>query len=167
MPDPGNRSGGAPGESKEERLDRELIELLNELRVVLPGIQVLFAFLLTVPFSQRFSQLGDRTVDIYFGAVICSALASILLIAPAAHHRLRFRGHDKEQLIRFGNAMALGGLALLALALGAAAYVVADMIYGVGRARLVAALLGFCAALFWFVLPLLYGRNERRPARSD
>ena len=85
-------------EGPQERLDRELMELLNEL--TLPGVQVLFAFLLTVPFSQRFEQLSDRTVDIYFAAVITSAIASVLLIAPAAHHRLRFRNRAKEQMIR-------------------------------------------------------------------
>jgi amino acid transporter len=161
------RQGGSSDETNEERLDRELIELLNELRVALPGVQVLFAFLLTVPFSQRFETLSSGTTDVYFAAVICSALASILLIAPAAHHRLRFRGHDKEQLLRFANVMALAGLFMLALALGAAAYIVADAIYGIGRARLVAGFLAGGAAFFWFVLPMLYARGDRRPNPSD
>ena len=146
------------------RLDRELMELLNELRVTLPGVQVLFAFLLTVPFSQRFEQLSDATVDVYFGAVISSAIASVLLIAPAAHHRLRFRDRAKEQLIRVANAMAVIGMMFLAAALGASVYVVADLIYDGGRARLAAGLIAGGAAVIWFVLPLLY-RSERAAER--
>ena len=143
-------------EGPQERLDRELMELLNELRVTLPGVQVLFAFLLTVPFSQRFEQLSDRTVDIYFAAVITSAIASVLLIAPAAHHRSRFRDRTKAQMIRVANLMALLGMGSLALALGLAVYVVADLVYGGGNAGLAAAAVSGAAALIWFVLPLFY-----------
>ena len=141
-------------EGPQERLDRELMEL-NELRVTLPGVQVLFAFLLTVPFSQRFEQLSDRTVDIYFAAVITSAIASVLLIAPAAHHRLRFRNRAKEQMIRVA-MLALLGAGSLAVALGLAVYVVYDLVYGGGNARLAAAAVSGAAALIWFVLPLFY-----------
>jgi amino acid transporter len=143
-------------EGDQERLDRELMELLNELRVTIPGVQVLFAFLLTVPFSQRFEQLSDRTVDVYFAAVITSAIASILLIAPAAHHRLRFRDRAKEHMIRAANLMALLGMGSLALALGLSVYVVADLVYGDGNARLAAAAVSAAAALIWFVLPHFY-----------
>ena len=150
-------------EGAQERLDRELMELLNELRVTIPGVQVLFAFLLTVPFSQRFEQLSDRTVDIYFAAVLTSAVASILLIAPAAHHRLRFRDRAKEQMIRTANLMALLGMGSLALALGLAVYVVADLVYGGGNARLAAAVVSGAAALIWFVLPHFYRSDHPKP----
>ena len=80
-----------PGESPEERVNRELIELLNELRVALPGVQVLFAFLLAVPFSQRFAEVTDLQKDAYMVALLCTMAGSVFLIAPAAHHRIRFR----------------------------------------------------------------------------
>ena len=97
-------------------------------------MQVLFAFLLTVPFTQRFGELSDRTVDVYFAAVIASVVASILLIAPAAHHRMRFRGGTRPEMIRVANVMALARYDRVSVALGAAVYVVADLVYG-GKAR--------------------------------
>jgi hypothetical protein len=160
-PDPSDRGSPRPDEHEGERLDRELIELLQELRVALPGVQVLFAFLLTVPFSQRFEELSDGTVDVYFAAVIASAIASILLIAPAAHHRLRFRDRAKAQMIRTGNLMALLGTISLAVALGASVYVVADLVYGGGAAGWAAAGLTGGAALIWFAVPFFY-RSEKR-----
>ena len=86
-------------ESKDERLDRELIELLNELRVALPGVQVLFAFLLGVPFTQRFAQVAELQKDVYFLTFLCAAAATALLIAPSAYHRLEWRQGDKEHLL--------------------------------------------------------------------
>jgi hypothetical protein len=147
------------GENRHERLNRELIELLNELRVALPGVQVLFAFLLSVPFSQRFTELNDTTTNVYFMAVLSSAIASILFIAPAAHHRIRFRDQTKEQLIRVANGMALVGTAFLAIALGAAVYVVGDLIYNGNRALIAAAVVTGGAALVWFAVPLLYRQH--------
>src|SRR5688572_25753135 len=110
-------SGGQKNESKDERLDRELIELLNELRVALPGVQVLFAFLLTVPFSQRFGELTDFQRDAYFATFICAAFAPIFLIAPTAYHRLRFRDYDKERLITTATKLSITGTIFLALAI--------------------------------------------------
>src|SRR5512132_3521469 len=86
-------------ESKEERQDRELIELLNELRVALPGVQVLFAFLLGVPFTQRFGQMSELQKDVYFVTFLCAAASTALLIAPSAYHRLEWRQGDKEHLL--------------------------------------------------------------------
>ena len=150
-------------EDHQERVDRELIELLNELRVALPGVQVLFAFLLTVPFTQRFRSLSDSTVDVYFAAVALAATATLLLVAPAAHHRVRFRDGVKDQMLRTANALALLGTIFLALALAATMYVIADVVYGSGVARLAAALLAGGAALLWFVLPLALRRRQSRP----
>jgi uncharacterized protein DUF6328 len=147
-------------ERDDERLNRELIELLNELRVALPGVQVLFGFLLTVPFTQRFERLSDGTVDIYFVAVLASVTASILLIAPAAHHRLRFRMGSKEQMIRVATVSALLGTGALAVALAAAAYVVAEMVYGSGAAQVTGACVAGGAGLVWFVVPLFYRRES-------
>jgi Family of unknown function (DUF6328) len=143
-------------ESAAERANRELIELLNELRVALPGVQVLFAFLLTVPFAQGFDQLdaGDRRV--YFSAVIATVAATICLMAPTAHHRLRFRARVKEQLLRVANVFAIVGLVFLAYAIGAVTYVITDVIYPGMAPRIVAAILAGVFAIVWFVLPAFY-----------
>jgi hypothetical protein len=148
-------------ETEKERRDRELIELLNELRVALPGVQVLFAFLLTVPFSRGWPQLGDTERAMYFVALILAAVASGFLIAPSAHHRLRFRHREKEQLIVWGTRMALCGLVALALAIAASIAVVADFIYGeaIGLSLAGGALL-FLAVL-WFGVPQLYAGKKQ------
>jgi amino acid transporter len=142
------------GESSSERLDRELIELLNELRIALPGVQVLFAFLLTLPFTQRFAELTTTQRNVYF-ATLCAAIASTaFLMTPTAYHRLRWRRYDKERLLRIANRAAIAGIALLALAICGAAFLIADVLFGASGAAAtviaVAALLG----LLWFVLPL-------------
>ena len=120
MNDP--RSGGvAPSgdgahdddEQPEERLNRELIELLNELRVALPGVQVLFAFLLTVPFSDRFQTLTGSQRAIYFATFVGTTIATGVLMAPTAYHRIRFRQGDKERMLRTSNRFAIAGIAFL------------------------------------------------------
>src|SRR5881296_174363 len=109
-------------ESKEERLDRELIELLNELRVALPGVQVLFAFLLTVPFSQRFQRLTGTQRSVYFASFICAALA--ILIAPSSYHRLLFRHRDKERMLFTSNRLAIAGMALAAVSVSGVVFLI-------------------------------------------
>jgi len=96
-------------ESDEERADRNLSELLQELRVALPGVQVLFAFLLTVPFSQRFTTLSDFQEKLYFGVLVCVTLATVLLIAPTAGHRILFQRQQKEYVVSVANKQALFG----------------------------------------------------------
>jgi Family of unknown function (DUF6328) len=100
-------------EDEKQRLDRELIELLNELRVVLPGVQVLFAFLLILPFSKGFAQVTESERVVYIAAVFCTTLATVLLTAPSSYHRLRFREHLKEQLIETSNRLAIAGMVFL------------------------------------------------------
>jgi Family of unknown function (DUF6328) len=149
-------------ESQDERLDRELIELLNELRVVLPGVQVLFAFLLAVPFTQRFERLTGVQEDVFFAAFLCTAVATALLIAPSAYHRLRWREHDKEHMLQMSNRLAIAGTVFLAAAIIAVVYLVTDLIFGLA-ATLVATLLA--TALFgwlWYGLPLV--RRLRQPS---
>src|SRR5689334_9040206 len=104
-------------ESEEERLDRNLGELLQELRVALPGVQVLFAFLLTVAFQQRFTSLTRAQEKIYFATLISTAIAATLLIAPSAYHRLTFRYQQKEHLVFIANRLAIVGLGFLALSM--------------------------------------------------
>ena len=106
---PEDTHGGRDGESPAERVDRELIELLNEIRVVLPGVQVLFAFLFAAPFATGWKQVTEPAGDVYLAAMLCAALATAFLIAPTTYHRLTFRMGFKERLIRFGNVCVLAG----------------------------------------------------------
>src|SRR3954454_9659686 len=118
MAEPGRDSrDGEPDEDRMERINRELIELLNELRVALPGVQVLFAFLLAVPFSQQFAKVNDFQRDVYFVTLALAALSSCFLIAPSSQHRLLFRMQDKERLLIRSNRYAVVGLVLLGVAL--------------------------------------------------
>jgi hypothetical protein len=153
-------------ESAAERANRELIELLNELRVALPGVQVLFAFLLTVPFSQRYDVLdaGDRRV--YFMAVLATVATTICLIAPTAHHRLRFRSGIKEQLLRVANIFAIVGLVLLAFAMSAVTYVITGVVYPGTVARIVTAVVVGSFAIVWFVLPVFYRPTKTPEPRA-
>jgi predicted neutral ceramidase superfamily lipid hydrolase len=137
-----------------ERLDRELIELLNELRVVLPGAQVLFAFLLTVPFTQHFPKLSDLQRDVYFAAFITTAVASVLLMTPSAFHRLRWRRGDKERLLVLSNKFAIAGLVLLAVAIALVVFVVTDVVFDSTSAAIATGLIAASNAVFWFVVPL-------------
>ena len=149
-------------ESKDERLDRELIEFLNELRVALPGVQVLFAFLLGVPFTQRFSEVSDLQQDVYFLTFLCTAVATALLIAPSAYHRLEWRQGDKEHLLVVSNRLAIAGTAFLALAISGTVFVVTDMLFNEASAALFAALTAAFFGFFWYGLPLLRRATSRR-----
>lgn len=143
-----------PEETHEERINRELIELLNELRVVLPGVQVLFAFLLTVPFTNRFGEVTDLQQTVYMAALLCAAAGSALLIAPSSYHRLRFRQRDKEQMLRTSNRLVLGGMGFLALGIAASVFLIADVLYGGATVAAVTAAAALTLAWFWYGLPL-------------
>jgi len=146
--------GGAPGEGKEERISRELIELLNELRVALPGVQVLFAFLLAVPFAQGFQDTTDFQRALFFVILSFTAIASALLIAPSAWHRLRFRQRDKERILLAANRMAIGGLGFLAAAMTGAVMLIADFIYSPTLTIVGGVLAAGTFTVLWYVLPL-------------
>ncbi len=141
-------------ESKDERLNRELIEFLNELRVVLPGVQVLFAFLLTVPFTNQFSRITNEQRQVFFATFLCTTAATAFLIAPSAYHRLRWREYDKEQMLRTSNRLSIAGLVFLSLALVGAVFLVTDLLYQTTAAALVTAAVGLLFAWFWWGLPL-------------
>ena len=147
------RSGDSSGESRKERIDRELMELLNELRVALPGVQFLFAFLLVVPFQQRGAQLTDFQRDVYFATLLAAAVATGLLIAPAAQHRVLFRQHDKEALLRRSNRSAFLGLTVLALAIVGAILLVTDVLFDLTLAWSTAAVVGALLAWWWIAVP--------------
>jgi hypothetical protein len=137
-----------------EELHQELIELLNELRVALPGVQVLFAFLLTVPLSSRFASFTDLQRDVYYVAFLSTAFASGFLMAPTSYHRIRWRQADKEQMLQTANRFAITGTALLALAVAAVVFLISDVMFGVRLAALFAAPVAAFLAWAWFGLPL-------------
>ncbi len=151
---PSSDSAGGDDEQPEERQNRELIELLNELRVALPGVQVLFAFLLTVPFSNRFLALTGSQRAIYFATFVGTTIATGLFMAPTAYHRIRFRQGDKERMLRTSNRFAIAGIAFLALSVTLAVVLTTDLMFGLGTATLV----GLGVLLFlvwvWFAIPL-------------
>ena len=144
------------GEDRQQRTARELIELLNELRVILPGVQFLFAFLLTVPFSQRFSELNGLETGVFFMTLLCTAIATALLMAPSAQHRVLWREGVREQRLELGNLLIIVGLAFLVPAMVGAVFVVSAFIFGLAIAVVVTVLLILFFALLWFVLPLKY-----------
>jgi Family of unknown function (DUF6328) len=141
-------------ERPKEKRDRELIELLNELRVALPGVQVLFAFLLTVPFSQRFGTLNEPQKAVYFATFVMTALATAMLMTPTSFHRLRFRRADKERLLRIGNVCAITGLVFLLLAITGCVFLIADLVFSAWAAWTFAAVISIGYGVLWFVLPL-------------
>ena len=155
-----------PDEDQKERVDRELIELLNELRVALPGVQVLFAFLLTLPFSQGFTKVTDLQKDVYFGAFICAALGTALLIAPSTYHRLRFRQKDKERMLFTANKLALGGTVFVALAVTGVVFVITDFLWEGPAGPLVAAAVAGWFIWFWYGLPLTRKRADGTNGRT-
>jgi len=139
----------------EHDLDRELIELLNELRVALPGVQVLFAFLLIVPFSNGWDDVTELQRYVYFVAFLCAAAASALLIAPTAYHRLRWREGDKEHMLVTANRLAIAGTVFLAAGMTATVFLITDLLFSVGWAGLAAGLVGGGFVWLWYGLPLV------------
>jgi Family of unknown function (DUF6328) len=150
----GSRGNGS-NEDQSERIDRELIELLNELRVALPGVQVLFAFLLAVPFSQGFAQTTDFQRDLFFGVLAATAISAALLIAPSAWHRLRFREHDKMVILFVSNRMAIAGLGFLALAMIGAVMLIADYAFSETLTIVSGVLAVIVFGGLWYALPLV------------
>ena len=151
-------------ESEDEQLDRELGELLQELRVAMPGVQVLLAFLLVAPLNQRFPQLSDVDQLGWVVALVGAVLATILLIAPSAYHRLRWRQGDKERLLRRANFMMLAGLFFIAVAFNVALYVIVEFIFGTTTGLTMALVTGGLSLLTWYVLPFLNTSRRDEPA---
>jgi hypothetical protein len=141
-------------ETEKERLDRNLEELLGELRVALPGVQVLFAFLLVVPFNQGYTRMSAFDKRIYFATLLCTVVASLLLIAPTVHHRVEFRRDDKAHLVRSANRLAIAGLGMLALAMSGAILLVTNVIFDTATTIVATAATLVAFAGVWYVLPL-------------
>ena len=150
---PQRRGDPSDKESRKQRIDRELMELLNELRVALPGVQFLFAFLLIVPFSPQAPELSGFQRDVYLATLLAAAVATGLLIAPAAQHRVLFRQHDKEALLRRSNRSAFLGLTVLALAIVGAVLLVTDVLFDRALAGITAAAIGVFLAWWWIAVP--------------
>jgi cation transport ATPase len=135
---------------EQERLNRQMMELLNELRVAMPGVQILFGFLLTVPFQQRFSQVNDFQQTVYFVTLVTAAAAAAFLIAPSAYHRVMFEQQDKRNIIHFGTAQLLVGLAALAIAMNGAVLLVTDVLFAAGTVTVTVVLLSTLYFTLWF-----------------
>jgi hypothetical protein len=155
---------GIGEETPGERTARNFMELLQGTRVAVTGIQVLFAFLLTVPFSQRFAALSASQRNLYFVAVLCTAASTAFLIATPNYHRFLFRSYDKERLLVLANRMIITGTALLAVAIVAALRLITDLLYGGTAVAVVTVAAAALIGWLWFALPL--GRRARKHQRG-
>jgi hypothetical protein len=142
---------------------QELVELLNELRVVLPGVQVLFAFLLTIPFTGRFKELSTFQDTLFAISFLFAALALVLLMTPTAYHRIRFRAGDDEAMLRISNRLTIAGIACLGVSLEAAVILVGDLIPFRPMAAVAGAIVGLLLVGLWFALPLWRAGHDRSP----
>jgi hypothetical protein len=145
--------------SEEEKRDRQMIELLNELRVAMPGVQILFGFLLTVPFSQGFQRVTSFQKNVFFVTVLLVALSTACLIAPSTAHRVLFHEGQRPWLIEHANRMLLAGAGFLAVALVGAILLVTDYLFDGATVYVVPPLVALVLAGMWFILPL--GRRRR------
>jgi Family of unknown function (DUF6328) len=145
-----------------EDLDQEWSELIEEHRLAMPGTQVLFAFLLVLPFQQRFQDLSDGQVYVYFAALLCAAAAIVLLITPTATHRLRWRQQDKEALLVLANRTAIAATVFIAAGMSASVFLITDFLFGEPTTAPVTAALAGAFTWFWYGLPLLRRARDRR-----
>jgi hypothetical protein len=148
-------------EDESERNSRRLIELLQEVRVATAGVQILFGFLLAVPFSQGFEKISSFDKHVYLVVLICTALSSALLISPTALHRLLYKRGHKAEIVQYASVMTIWGLVLLAVAMVGVVLLLTNVIFGAGAAIAVTAPIAVVFAVTWFVVPLVM-RGEKR-----
>jgi hypothetical protein len=149
------------GESEKERLDRNFQELLQGLRVALPGVQFLFAFLLILPFQQGYAKVTETQEKVYFGTLICTAIATACLIAPPVRHRLLFRQGEKDWILFNSNNVTQVGFVFLAAAISGAIYLISDYVYDSTAAGIATAGIALVLAWLWFASPLIErGKQE-------
>jgi hypothetical protein len=148
-------------EDRAERNSRRLIELLQEVRVATAGVQILFGFLLAVPFSQGFEKISSFDKHVYLVVLICTALSSALLISPTALHRLLYKRGHKAEIVQYASVMTIWGLVLLAVAMVGVVLLLTNVIFGAGAAIAVTAPIAVVFAVTWFVVPLVM-RGEKR-----
>ena len=168
MADPEQAQASVEKEEKEEelkeRLEREHGELLEELRSLIPGAEVLFGFLLAIRFTSQFGELNDTQRNVYYVTLLSTAAALVFFLAPAAYHRIRFRAGDKEYMVKKGNREAIAGSAAISIAFTGVIYLVTDLVFGTAQAIVVAA--GFFAliAWLWWGIALYRAWQDRRDA---
>jgi hypothetical protein len=152
-----------------ERVDRNLEELTGELRVVVTGVQVLFAFLLIVPFNTGFAHVGDFERAVYIVTLILAAMAAACTIAPSARHRFLFRYDDKRRLVFVANRVVIAGLGFLALAMCGCVLLVTSKLFGALTGALTVSLVAIPFAVLWFAMPLRRRRvlSANRPPKPD
>lgn len=154
MPESQHADGETRHETPPERLDRNLEELTGELRVIVTGVQVLFAFLLIVPFNVGFAHVGSFERTVYFVTLVLAALATVCTLAPSAEHRLLFRRADKRHIVFSSNRIVIAGLVFLALAMCGCLLLVTTKLFGVGAGVVTAILAAIPFALLWFAIPI-------------
>jgi cation transport ATPase len=147
-------------DEEQERLNRQMTELLNELRVAMPGVQVLFAFLLAVPFQQRFETVNAFQRDVYLGTLLAAATATAFLIAPSAYHRIAFQAHEKEHIIHMGTRQFVCGIVALAVAMDGAVLLVTDVLFK--TTTVIVVLVGVSAMFIWLWFGIGLWRRSRR-----
>lgn len=165
-PDSRGVNGERRHETSLERLDRNLEELTGELRVVVTGVQVLFAFLLIVPFDSGFAHVGDYERTVYFVTLVLAALAAVCTIAPSAAHRLLFRHDDKHHIVFSSNRVVIAGLVFLALAMCGCLLLVTTKLFGVMAGVLAASIGAIPFVVLWFVVPIRRLRSLDQGKRS-
>jgi hypothetical protein len=146
--------GSGRDETETERVDRNLSELLQELRVALPGVQVLFAFLLTIPFNQRFAELTSAQERIYLTTLLATMVSAVLLIAPTAYHRITFRHQQKPHLVLLANRLSIIGLGFLALSMTGVVLLITDFLFDTVVTVACTAFAALMFTSFWYALPL-------------
>jgi len=151
--------GGDNGEDRHERLNREFIELLQEVRTAILGVQVLFVFLLRVPFSQRFPSVSVLEEYVFYATLICTLLSAALLMAPSPHHRVLWREHEREKRLKLGNRTVIAGLSFLALAILGSVFLISNLVVGGVAAALTTAGVGVVFLWLWYGQPLFRMRD--------
>jgi hypothetical protein len=150
------------GERSKAELDQEWSELVEEHRLAMPGVQVLFGFLLILPFQNRFERLTTNQEYVYFSALVCATLAAVLLIAPTVSHRLRWRQADKEALLRRATKTAIAATVFMAAAMTASVYLITDYLFGEPATAIVTSIVAAAFILFWYAFPLWRRLQDRR-----
>jgi hypothetical protein len=156
-----------PDETEAERADRNFGDLLQELRVAQTGVQILFAFLLTIPMQARFEKLDEWQRDIFVAALLCSALATAFIIAPVAYHRVLFRRRMKDHIVKAASRLAAAGLLFLGLAVVASVHLVLDFVLGRPESLVMATGLALLLLVLWLLLPALRLAQARRQQSED
>ena len=156
-----------PDETEAERADRNFADLLQELRVAQTGVQILFAFLLTIPLQARFTTLNQWQKDVFVVALCCAALATACIIAPVAYHRVLFRRRMKDHIVKAAARLAVGGLVFLGLAIVASVHLVLDLVLNFTFAIWAGAVLAGILLTLWLILPVLALLQRRREDEDD